>query len=341
MLVPHGNLNNGTTASELENYTFSQILEKILFEFAAPAKTLDENLTIAFDPTHETYAKCVEVGAPYPHITDFIYEYTPETWNWNSRVNPEYCGIPRELSVFKLIRFMYNNVESTENGMPIDMLACCEDGQSCPYSGVLGIRCEDYCPFKRIYDDMRVVEGLNGWLYAQVEQDPGRYPVDSRGNDVDGEGNHYAELRTNIVKSNILTFIGGWRVYSNASAVYLDKSEAWTNRNEDPDSFLGNDIKAPVDMLCYEDTHTAYFQWPKNTTTQQVFHVYCPNTYRIERIKAASNVSKDVFDLESDATLTQNRVEISNILGATGTFKDYIIKKNSGITNVEIVFEKA
>lgn len=341
MLTPHGNLDNGTTAASLEQFTFSQILEKILFEFATPIKTKDAGVTIEFNPEIGTYSKIVEVGSPYPHVTDFVYHYTPETWDWFSRQDSSYHGTPKELSEFKSIRYMYNNKPSTEDGMPIDMIACCEDGQSCPYSGVLGIRCEEYCPFKRIYDDMRAVEGVNGWLYAQLEQNPGSYPVDSRDGDVDTEGNHYAELRSDMIKSNILTFMGGWRVYSNASAVYTDKEEAWSKRNENPSPFSGNEIKASTDLLCYQETHTLYFQWPKNTTDEEYFHIYCPNTYKIDQVRAASNVAQNVYDLPSSATLSVTRVEITNILGATGTFKDYTIKKNVGITNVEVVFKKA
>lgn len=141
-----------------------------------------------------------------------------------------------------------------------------------------------------------------------------------------------------------MTFQAGWRAYSNATKIYSSVSTAWSKRNDDPGAFLGNDVKNPTsgsgsDLILFNATHKFYFQWPANTTEAQVFHIYCPNTYKISAIAAASNVAVNTFDVPSHVDPGSN-VTITNTLNASGTFKTYTVTKSAGITNVEVTFQK-
>lgn len=185
------------------------------------------------------------------------------------------------------------------------------------------------------------VEGTNSYLYVEQLQEAGEHPQDSDRSITDEDGNYYADTRTDTLKTGTFTFKGGWRGYSNATKTYTNASDAWSKRNTNPGNFLGNDAKvATSGLILFNATHEYYFQWPARTTEQQIFHIYCPQTYKIDSIFAASNTAKDTFDIESGVSDGQTIVTITNSYSKSGPFRSYIILKAAGITNVKVTFKK-
>ena len=308
MITSVGNLPAGTTIGELEQMTLSQIFKKMLFEFSVPKRIQISQFNAVLTGEY-SLGSVVEVGAPYPTALNFSTSYTPEKWQWVSNVNPAIKGPIASLSVRGAVKYYYNSENSTIGGteLPVDNV---------------------------------VSEGINGFLYATQEQLEGDYPVDSNNSIFDSEGNYYAELRTDTLTTGTITFRGGWRAYSNASKTYSDASTAWAARNTYPGSFLGNDAKVQTpNLILYSDTHTYYFQWPNNTLDSQLFYIYCPQTYKIISVYAASNTAQNEFDIVTDFEPGTN-VTITNAYNHSGPFKSYTIEKSAGITNVKVVFKK-
>ena len=307
-ISPIGNLPKGTTIGQLKKMTFSEILKQILFEFYAPHKISNASFSASLTGNYGS-GKAVEVGAAYPTSANFSTSYAPEKWQWVSQVNPSIKGPVASLSNQGTIKYYYNSTNSTTGGTELPSALVAK-------------------------------EGINGYFYAAQAQNAGTHPVDSAGSAVDSHGNYYANTRTDTLKSATLTFQAGWRAYSNATKTYASKSTAWAARNTNPGSYAGSDTKNPTtDLILFNDSHTYYFQWPGNTTDAQVFYIYCPQTYKINSIHAASNTATDTFDVESGVTQGSN-VSIINTLSQTGTFKTYTVLKAAGITNVEVVFSK-
>lgn len=307
-ITPTGNLPSGTTIGELERMTFSEILKQILFEFCAPQKISNASFSASLTGNYGS-GKAVEVGVAYPTSANFRTSYAPEKWQWVSQADPSIKGPVASLSNQGTIKYYYNSTNSTTGGTELPSALVAK-------------------------------EGINGYFYAEQAQNAGTHPVDSAGSAVDSHGNYYANTRTDTLKSTTLTFQAGWRVYSNATKTYASKSTAWAARNTNPGPYAGSDTKNPTtDLILFNDSHTYYFQWPGNTTESQVFYIYCPQTYKINSIHAASNTATDTFDVESGVTQGSN-VSITNTFGQTGTFKTYTVLKAAGITNVEVVFKK-
>ena len=307
-ITPIGNLPSGTTIGQLETMTFSEILKQILFEFYTPYKISSAFFSASLTGNYGS-DNAVEVGVAYPTSANFSTSYVPERWQWVSQVNPSIKGPVASLSNQGTIKYYYNSTNSTTGGTELPSALVAK-------------------------------EGINGYFYAEQAQNAGTHPVDSAGSAVDSHGNYYANTRTDTLKSTTLTFQAGWRVYSNATKTYASKSTAWAARNTNPGPYAGSDTKNPTtDLILFNDSHTYYFQWPGNTTDAQVFYIYCPQTYKINSIHAASNTATDTFDVESGVTQGSN-VSITNTLGQTGTFKTYTVLKAAGITNVEVVFKK-
>ena len=307
-ISPIGNLPKGTTIGQLEKMTFSEILKQILFEFYAPHKISSASFSASLTGNYGS-GKAVEVGVAYPTSANFSTSYAPEKWQWVSQGNPRIKGPVASLSNQGTIKYYYNSTNSTTGGTELPSALVAK-------------------------------EGINGYFYAEQAQNAGTHPVDSAGSAVDSHGNYYANTRTDTLKSTTLTFQAGWRAYSNATKTYASKSTAWAARNTNPGSYAGSDTKNPTtDLILFNDSHTYYFQWPGNTTDAQVFYIYCPQTYKINSIHAASNTATDTFDVESGVTQGSN-VSIINTLSQTGTFKTYTVLKAAGITNVEVVFKK-
>lgn len=344
MITNCGMLPAGTSVSELEGMTVSEIFQKILFEIAYPQRTKNASTRIKFADS-SPYKTVVEVGSSYPHVSDMAVDYQSEAWNWFSTVNSSYHGTEKNLSVLGKITYYYNNVDSNVNGMPIDMADVCPDGQSCPYSGILGIRCQDTCPFRAVYNNKKAEEGVNGWLYATVEQVAGDYAVDSRNRvrnpETMTEDEYYQAPRTDTLSTGTITFIGGWRVYTNAVKTYTAVGDAWNARNTEPGEFQNNDTKNPCNLLCYQSSHKMYFQWPSGTTAAQTFHIWVPESYKISSVKAASPTAANTFNVSASATKASAITQITNTQGATGNFYNWTISKQPGITTVEVTFVKA
>lgn len=311
-ISPIGNLPSGTTIGQLKNMTFSEILKQILFEFCAPHKISNASFSASLKGDYAS-GKAVEVGAPYPKPDDFITSYEPEKWQWVSQVDPTNSkGDVASLSNQGTIKYYYNSTNSTTGGTELPSALVAK-------------------------------EGINGYFYVEQAQNAGTHPVDSAGSEVDSHGNYYANTSTDTLKSATLTFQAGWRVYSNATKTYASKSTAWAARNTNPGPYAGSDTRNPTtDLILFNDSHTYYFQWPVNTTDAQVFYIYCPKTYEINSIHAASNTATDTFDIESGVSEDTNVIiSIKNKpFGQTGTFKKYTVLKAAGITNVEVVFSK-
>jgi hypothetical protein len=241
--------------------------------------------------------------------------YQSEAWNWFSSQDPTVSGTEVNLSMKGAVTYFYNSTNSTTGGMLIT------DSQ---------------------YTGKRAKEGTNGYLYATVAQLAGNYAVDSRGRNKNPEtGQYYAAPKTNTLTTSTITFKAGWRVYTNASEDYSTASSAWNARNTNPGPFEGNDTKNVTDLICYQNSHEYYFQWPAQTTSAQTFHIYVPVTYKITAVAAANPTAQNVFDGAATATAATATVNITNTLDATGEFKNYTISKQPGITTVKVTFAKA
>lgn len=308
-ITPTGNLPAGTTIGQLEQMTISEILKKILFEFVTPHKVQNASFSASLTGDYAS-GKAVEVGAPYPTSSNFSTQYTPEKWQWVSEANPEIKGPLASLSVRGATRYYYNQNNSTTGGTPLPV-------------------------------SVTAVEGTNGYLYVEQLQDAGEHPQDSAGSITDEDGNYYADTRTDTLKAGTFTFKGGWRGYSNATKTYTTAADAWSKRNTNPGGFIGNDAKvATSGLILFNTTHEYYFQWPAGTTEQQIFHIYCPQTYKIDSIFAASNTATNTFDVESGVSDGQTIVTITNSYSKSGPFRSYIVMKAAGITNVKVTFKK-
>ena len=316
-LVPHGCMDIGVTPAELQTMTFSQILEKILFEFCKPSKQINSSFSISATGDYAT-GKAVEVGSTMPAATNLSNAYQAEVWYWVSKQDPNTHGDAAALSVKGTVEYMYNEIELASGGVPITDPS---------------------------YTNKRVVDGINGYIYATCTQTAGTRPKDSRGNLKDPEtGNYYANpITTKLTSSNIVSFTGAWYSYSNAGWTGTNLNTAWERRNTEPGEFKGNDAKDVVDnLLFYQTTVTLYFQWPSGaqggSATAQ-FHVYCPDSYRIQTVKGANNTTP-AYDIPATFELASTLMPITNSLGARGNFKNYTISHAAGITNMQIVFKK-
>ena len=309
-LVPHGCMDTGVTPDELQNWTFSQIIEKILFEFCKPEKRIDAAFSIAATGSYAT-GSAIEVGSPFPTTSNLSNSYQSETWYWISKQDPQTHGPVAALSVKGTVTYMYNTTASATGGIPIT---------------------------DESYASKKVVEGTNGYLYATCTQTAGVRPQDSRGSQKDPvTGNWYANPITETLSSNVIQFTGAWRPYTNAGWTGTNMNTAWSRRTTEPGTFKGDSAKDVVsNVLFYQNSVTVYFQWPSGaqggTDTAQ-FHVYCPDTYKISSANLANN-NVATFDIPVSYNLSSTRVTITNSLGASGTFKNYTIGHSTGVTNV-------
>ena len=235
-LVPHGCLDTGVTPDELQNWTFSQIIEKILFEFCKPAKRIDAAFSIAATGSYAS-GQAVEVGTPFPAANNLTNSYQAETWYWVSKQDSQTHGTVAALSVKGNVTYMYNTTASASGGIPITDSS---------------------------YINKKAAEGVNGYLYATCAQTAGTRPEDSRGSQKDPDtGEYYANPITTTLSSNVISFVGAWRPYSNAGWTGTNLNTAWNRRNTEPGTFKGNSVKDVVsDVLFYQNTVTVYFQWP-------------------------------------------------------------------------------
>ena len=155
------------------------------------------------------------------------------------------------------------------------------------------------------------------------------------------EDEYYQAPRTDTLSTGTITFIGGWRVYTNAVKTYTAVGDAWNARNTEPGEFQNNDTKNPCNLLCYQSSHKMYFQWPSGTTAAQTFHIWVPESYKISSVKAASPTAANTFNVSASATKASAITQITNTQGATGNFYNWTISKQPGITTVEVTFVKA
>ena len=345
----HGTISSGTAMADLVGLTNSEIIRQMLYEFYTPNKVEDEEVTLRFRTAEETgkiydYSKVIEVGAPYPQPDDFDYIYNSERWNWISNQAQGVQGRGWDLSELDDVQIYFNNTNNPRNGMPIDSKCLCEKIGTCAYARSTGITCQDICPFYQYYRQLKVEEGQNGYFYAVAKQLDGEHPQDSNGSiwkDEEG-GEYYADTIHDEATSDSIFFTGGWAVASNAPKTYTKIEDAWAARNDNPETEEGweDDVNWFHEVILFDEEHTAFFQWPMYTKTAQKFLIFCPDSYVIDKIFAASNPASNVFELESKATQLEYYKEVTNDYGESAAFRQYEIQKNSGITNVMVTFKK-
>lgn len=309
MLSTHGNLKKGTSVRDLEAMTVSELLANILFEVAAPKKVADAVCGISWGSS-SIYKSTVDVGRDLPKNTDFTTSYSSEQWNWVSS-DGTVKGTPVNLNTKGTVTY-YHSATNTNS-----------DGES-SWSG-------------------SVKEGTNGYWYATIAQNANANAVDSLGKDKDSEGNYYKKPNTNTLTTSTISFVGAWKMFSNAYKVNTNAHTAWTEINDDaPYMNAANaDTQTMSDIFCASSTHTFYLKWGRCINVdgnKGALYVYIPNSYTVNSIFGANDNATDTYNVPM--TYTQEGTTTINNGYANGTYKKYKIEALPRYTTVEVVIKK-
>ena len=309
MLSTHGNLKKGTSVRDLEAMTVSELLANILFEVAAPKKIADATCGISWGSS-SIYKSTVDVGRDLPRSTDFTTSYSSERWNWTSS-DGTVSGTPVNLNTKGTVTY-YHSATNTNSG------------GATSWSG-------------------SVKEGTNGYWYATIAQNANANAVDSLGKDKDSEGNYYKKPNTNTLTTSTISFVGAWKMFSNAYKVNTNAHTAWTEINDAaPDMNATNaDTQTMNNIFCASSTHTFYLKWGRCINVdgnKGALYVYIPNSYTVNSILGANDNATDTYNVPM--TYTQEGTTTINNGYANGTYKKYKIEAMPRYTTVEVVIKK-
>ena len=309
MLSTHGNLKKGTSVSDLEAMTMSELLANILFEVAAPKKVADAACGISWGSS-SIYKSTVDVGCDLPNNADFTTSYSSEQWNWVSS-DGNTKGTPVNLNTKGAVTYYHSDTNTNSGG-------------ETSWSGT-------------------VKEGTNGYWYATIAQNENANAVDSLDSDKDSEGNFYKEPNTDTLTTSTISFVGAWRMFSNAHMVNTNAHTAWTEINDDaPDMNADNaDTQTMSNIFCASASHTFYLKWGKCINVdgnKGALYVYIPNSYRVDSIIGANDNATDTYNIPM--TYAQEGTTTINNGYANGTYKKYKIEAMPRYTTVEIVIKK-
>ena len=309
MLSAHGNLKKGTSVSDLEVMTMSELLANILFEVAAPKKVADATCGISWGSS-SIYKSTVDVGRDLPRNTDFTTSYSSEQWNWVSS-DGTVKGTVVNLNTKGTVTY-YHSATNTNSG------------GATSWSG-------------------SVKEGTNGYWYATIAQNANANAVDSLGKDKDSEGNYYKRPNTNTLTTSTISFVGAWKMFSNAYKVNTNAHTAWTEINDAaPDMNAANaDTQTMSNIFCSSSTHTFYLKWGRCINVdgnKGALYVYIPNSYSVNSIFGANDNATDTYNVPM--TYKQEGTTTINNGYANGTYKKYKIEALPRYTTVEVVIKK-
>lgn len=341
MLNNHGTIPAGTTVAELEKKTISEILADILFENAKPVKVNDNTAYIKFKDSK--YSKYVEVGTPYPRFEDFETEFIPETWHWQSIVDPSTVGEPQPLTRYVSTKYYLHDYEHPWHP---------GHGPSDPNWDIYDVEGPGY---REHCDEYTIVDGDKCVYTGVVTYEYLANAKDSNGNEtyvLDGETHYYAKGTDGSINSaNELRFTGaqnipdssafeiefnitaGWKIYSNASK--SSASSLWSMKNVEPGEYAGVDEIIDSDVFAI-DKESLYLQWPSATTAAEKFYVYIPKAYEISSIGGAHDLTNENWTATLNASIVAEDVIIPNGNRVNGEYKKYSISKSSGITTAKI-----
>ena len=323
-VADHGNIKKGTTVSDLMQMNISEILSEILFEIAEPKLIREAYTTIAWK-TGSKYASIIDVNTPWPAASEMVVTYYPEQYKWTSADGSQE-GELINTTLKGTTTLLYNSETN--------------------WAGEVAS------------------EGTTTAFHAQVTASAGSNAVDSRGSDRRKDGTYYrkaSDAATEVgTKDSLnaptgtksLSFTAAYRFGSNATKVFSSASAAITAKNTNPGNFVGNDkVNVPTTIndahaLVSGNSKNIWLQWPQLDTggsTQQVLHVYVPNSYNITSVKQAANFT-DTFNVSlnytQDGTKSVEYTAIDGVRVTSTTYKNYIISPNDGITTVQITLAK-
>lgn len=308
MLSAHGNLAKNTTMKTLETMTISEILKSILFELATPKKT-DATASLTWK-SGSIYASYVDIGNNFPAASDFVQTYTNATAQWISAQDATVKGGNTTISKFDSSVLQF----------------CTSTG----FNTVINVNSSSYTP-----SSYKVKEGTNGYFRNYVNYVAGSDAVDSLGNTTNSSGTKYFAAIATTKTSSILTFNGGYRIFSNANKI--SSSDLWSSRNTNPGSFRGNTNITKSDFIIESISgKTFYLQWSENVTVSDAFYLYIPNKYSISsvgsadptRTNAYNNLDSTYYSQEGTATVNNGYMDF--------TYKKYHLTRVGGICTLKI-----
>ena len=292
-----GNLPKGTTIAQLEAMTMSEILKKILYEVATATKTRDQSASISW----KSYGTEQEVGANMPAVANVSIGYLSEQWKVITSSGDTFA-------TYTLSKINNTNTDYFWN----------TTGQK---SGGVSLKSPDY-------SNNKVGAGKN-YVYVDVAYDGYQDALNS-------DGTLAQEKKSgNIIANNVLQFTGLWHMYSNATE--YSQNSLYSLKNVNPEGgFKGNDAKEPLNGAFAKSGSKLYFQWPRDTTASQVFHIYVPYDLVPTGIWQASDSKDEVYDVSVPYTAGNTSVGILNSKNVMGRYRDYVLTKTPGITTVEV-----
>ncbi len=312
-LVKHGCLPARTTIADLESMTISDIIKAILFEVVEPTRDASSGpkATISW----QNYTPPREVGTELPTSANINLSFTSDIYK-------NIASTGEVLNTFSLNKLNRDNSQfyygTTTGDINVDMSS------------------EDYTAIKNGF----VQEGTF-YVRAVASFDKNQDATNSVGAiKVPGYAGTVAATPANI------SFVGAYKVLSNALHQYTNKSTAWSKvgirETKDSTGWVDTTIN-------YQDTVaaplvtasgvTVYYKWPSGTNASDVFKVYVPSGYRISSVKVASDTATDTYNTDwqfTKTSQTRNDIKTSTQRGANATYEVYTITKADSMTNVEV-----
>lgn len=334
-----GGVKSGTSVASLETKTVSEVLSQLLFYDETPHKICDASASIHF-VFDENFPDTLEVGANYPTLNNFGYNFIPETWGWSNDVSSQvyYTMNPEPVKV----EYYFHDIDNACNA--IKTFVDDPDDPECECNVVL-VDSNDYRDAITNTTDKHekyvIIEGSQNYFSGIIYFDAGENPLDSNGNAYDASGNLYADVSVGQIDAyNFLylkaPIVGGWKVYSNASRSSLDS--LWSEKLVNPEEFLGNDEIVETSAFT-KDGGKLYLQWPRRTASDEHFYVYVADGYSIESANGAHDATCEEYSAKLDVTFDSSLV-ITNKQNAKGVFNKFEISKQAGITTACVVFKK-
>lgn len=307
-LVPHGCLDEGTTIADLETMTISEILKEILFETVEP-KRVDSTApkaTIAW----QSYTTPREVGSAMPTTSNIKINFTADTYK-NTASNGTL------LNTFTLNKL---NTSNSKFYFGASSSAINTDMSSETYANLVS----------------NYVQPGTFYVRAEVAYDAYQDAKNSVG------VVRHAGYGGTVNSTSNITFVGTYKILSNALHTYTNKSTAWSHVSdrETKDSTEWVDTKidysgAPL----VSASATVYYKWPSGTNAADVLKVYVPQGYKITSVKVASDTATDTYNTNWSYTKTEeirNDIPTSSGNGPIGSYQVYTIVKADSMTNVEV-----
>lgn len=352
-----GGIEAGTTVAELEKQTVSGVLTSMLFPVYQPEKVADASLEFGFVYDDE-FTEMMEVGSEYPHLDNFYYKFTPETWKWK---RPCECDGDVDTSCYVMnpepekVEFWFHDIDNECNAIktfvddPDDPSCCCN---------IVLVDSNDYIDAvtnsTTKHEKYVIKEDSSNYFTCVAYFTEGEHPADSEGNIYDASGNYFADVSSGKIQAmnpinaedednwNKLyfrkTLRGAWRIYSNANV--MSNESLWESKLVNPGEFEGNDAINIQDSEVYAlDGQKFYVQWPNRTATDEHFYVYVPSHFEI----VSANGAHDATPHEYSAKLTysiDSSLNITNKLNMTREFNKYELSKQAGITTACVVVKK-